>query len=84
MIQHKENMTKNCINLPIQNNEKFTKVEEGLFLAEVENYLYHYPNTKHIDICLHDINGHIRGKRIDITCLNKIAEGCYFPCLFMQ
>ena len=79
MIQHKENMTKNCITLPMKNNEQPDKVEEKLFLAEVENYLHHYPNTKHIDICLHDINGHIRGKRIDITCLNKIAEGCYFP-----
>ena len=36
------------------------------FLKEVDEYLSLYPHTQHIDICLHDLNGHIRGKRIDV------------------
>ena len=48
------------------------------FLKEVDEYLNLYPQTQHIDICLHDLNGHIRGKRIDVKSL-KISHGCYFP-----
>lgn len=39
------------------------------FLKEVDEYLSLYPHTQHIDICLHDLNGHIRGKRIDVKSL---------------
>lgn len=53
--------------------------EKSLFYSEVEEYLKLYPNTQHVDICLHDINGHIRGKRIDINSLKGIAKNCYFP-----
>ncbi|ENW21243.1 MULTISPECIES: glutamine synthetase family protein [Acinetobacter] len=76
MLKNKEKSIK--IEMPF-NTQSLNNVESALFLEEVKNYLCSYPNTKHIDICLHDINGHIRGKRIDISCLNKLADGCYFP-----
>ena len=49
------------------------------FLLEVDQYLNQYPATEHIDICLHDLNGHLRGKRIDIKSLKNLSKGCYFP-----
>jgi len=49
------------------------------FLLEVDQYLKQYPATEHIDICLHDLNGHLRGKRIDIKSLKNLSKGCYFP-----
>ena len=76
MLKNKEKSIK--IEMPF-NTQSLNNVESTLFLEEVKNYLCSYPKTKHIDICLHDINGHIRGKRIDISCLNKLADGCYFP-----
>ena len=54
-------------------------IEDILFSEEIENYLQRYPNTRHVEICLHDLNGHVRGKRIDIVGLKNIAQGCYFP-----
>ncbi|WP_228146132.1 glutamine synthetase family protein [Acinetobacter sp. ANC 4648] len=53
--------------------------DADLFLLEVDQYLNQYPETEHIDICLHDLNGHLRGKRIDIKSLRSLAKGCYFP-----
>lgn len=53
--------------------------QNHLFLKEVERYLECYPDTKHIDIFLYDLNGHLRGKRIDISCLRNLAKGCYLP-----
>ncbi len=52
---------------------------EDLFSSEVNEYLSQYPLTRHIDICLHDLNGHVRGKQIDVQSLKKIYKGCYFP-----
>lgn len=49
------------------------------FLNEVDSYLNTYPNTKHVDIFLYDLNGHLRGKRIDISCLKSLDKGCYLP-----
>lgn len=49
------------------------------FIEEVEAYLKQYPNTQHVDIYLCDLNGHLRGKRIDIGCLRNLTKGCYFP-----
>lgn len=49
-----------------------------LFLKEVDEYLSLYPHTQHIDICLHDLNGHIRGKRIDVKSLKKSIEWMLF------
>lgn len=48
-------------------------------MKEVDEYLSLYPHTQHIDICLHDLNGHIRGKRIDVKSLKNLSNGCYFP-----
>ncbi|MEK5794672.1 glutamine synthetase, partial [Acinetobacter nosocomialis] len=42
-------------------------------------YLEKNPNTQHVDIILHDLNGHIRGKRIDIQTLKQLHKGCYVP-----
>ncbi|KCY38006.1 putative glutamine synthetase, partial [Acinetobacter baumannii 1288284] len=50
-----------------------------LFLKEVDEYLSLYPHTQHMDIYLHDLNGHIRGKRIDVKSLKNLSNGCYFP-----
>lgn len=49
------------------------------FLQEVENYLQRFPETDCVDIFLHDLNGHLRGKRIDVNQLAGLAQGCYFP-----
>ena len=49
------------------------------FEDEVQLYLEKNPNTQHVDIILHDLNGHIRGKRIDIQMLKQLHKGCYFP-----
>ncbi|WP_240632845.1 glutamine synthetase family protein [Dickeya lacustris] len=49
------------------------------FHREVRNYLLRYPETKHIDIYLNDMNGVFRGKRISVDSLLSIADGCYFP-----
>jgi gamma-glutamylputrescine synthase len=54
-------------------------IEDILFLEEIENYLQRYPNTRHVEIFLHDLNGHVRGKRIDIAGLKNIVQGSYFP-----
>lgn len=49
------------------------------FSLEVENYLQRFPATDCVDIFLHDLNGHLRGKRIDVHQLATLAQGCYFP-----
>ena len=74
-IQDKQHSSR--INIPL--DPSTLDLNEILFLEEVENYFTRYPNTKHIDICLHDINGHMRGKRIDVSSLRKLSKGCYFP-----
>ncbi len=52
---------------------------QSFFLKEVDEYLSLYPHTQHMDIYLHDLNGHIRGKRIDVKSLKNLSNGCYFP-----
>lgn len=49
------------------------------FAKEVKNYLERFPETDCVDIFLHDLNGHLRGKRIDVNQLAGLAQGCYFP-----
>lgn len=49
------------------------------FYKETQQYLENYPDTHFIDICLHDLNGHIRGKRIEVNVLHQLQKGCYFP-----
>ena len=58
---------------------EYSSFEEREFLDEVDRYLARYPKTNDIDIFLHDLNGHIRGRRIDINSLKGLAKGCYFP-----
>ena len=76
------------MNMPIQNSSLTRQLPQGLalehadadaFEQEIAQYLGKYPQTEHIDICLHDLNGHIRGKRIELNALKKLAKGCYFP-----
>lgn len=50
-----------------------------LFCQEMKVYLQNYPQTKHIDVYLNDINGTFRGKRISVDDLPSVAKGCYFP-----
>lgn len=63
------------------NEQKFENImlDKGLFLEEVDHYLEKYPNTQHIDIYLYDLNGHLRGKRIDVKCLTQLVKACYLP-----
>ncbi len=49
------------------------------FEQDVKAYLLQYPDTKHVDIYLNDVNGTFRGKRIDVEELASVAKGCYFP-----
>lgn len=49
------------------------------FQNEVRHYLSRYPETRHVDVYLNDINGTIRGKRISADDLYSVAKGCYFP-----
>lgn len=49
------------------------------FSFEVQDYLARYPETKHIDVYLNDINGTMRGKRISVDNLFSLEKGCYFP-----
>jgi len=63
----------NFISKPINPTDKLN------FEDEVQLYLEKNPNTQHVDIILHDLNGHIRGKRIDIQMLKQLHKGCYFP-----
>lgn len=67
--------------LPLVKNKSVTERHpiRTPFLEEVDNYLKQYPKTQHIDIYLCDLNGHLRGKRIDVSCLSGLAKGCYFP-----
>ncbi|TKI05743.1 glutamine synthetase family protein [Martelella alba] len=49
------------------------------FQREIYAYLERYPQTRHVDILLTDLNGCSRGKRIPLASLSKIENGCYFP-----
>jgi gamma-glutamylputrescine synthase len=42
------------------------------FNKEIQQYLEDYPETQFIDICLHDLNGHLRGKRIEVNALHQL------------
>jgi hypothetical protein len=49
------------------------------FSVEVADYLERYPQTKHIDVYLNDINGIMRGKRLSVDSMLSLEKGCYFP-----
>ncbi|MCX5468682.1 glutamine synthetase family protein [Acinetobacter nematophilus] len=74
------------MNMPIQSSTKifpttllFEHQDNNDFYLETQRYLKNYPETRFIDICLHDLNGHIRGKRIEVNALHSLQKGCYFP-----
>ncbi|MBX8462737.1 glutamine synthetase family protein [Enterobacter sp. RIT637] len=68
-----------------------TALNSGLYLEEkpgtllqslsvnVADYLERYPQTKHIDVYLNDINGIMRGKRLSVDSMQSLEKGCYFP-----
>jgi gamma-glutamylputrescine synthase len=47
--------------------------------VEVADYLERYPQTKHVDVYLNDINGIMRGKRLSVESMLNLEKGCYFP-----
>ncbi|WFC84853.1 glutamine synthetase family protein [Enterobacter quasiroggenkampii] len=47
--------------------------------VEVADYLERYPQTKHVDVYLNDINGTMRGKRLSVESMLSLEKGCYFP-----
>ncbi|WP_262696395.1 glutamine synthetase family protein [Kordiimonas aquimaris] len=50
------------------------------FDDEVSQFLARYPDTKYLDVLLPDINGIFRGKKVEISAIEKIAKGqFYFP-----
>ncbi|WP_038908411.1 glutamine synthetase family protein [Dickeya oryzae] len=57
----------------------FPEPVDRCFRDEVETYLKHYPDTEHVDIYLHDLNGCVRGKRLSVRALFTLEQGCYFP-----
>jgi gamma-glutamylputrescine synthase len=48
------------------------------FSVEVADYLERYPQTKHIDVYLNDINGIMRGKRLSVESMLSLEKGCIF------
>ena len=74
------------MNMPIASSTKIFPTallcehqDNNDFYLETQRYLESYPETRFIDICLHDLNGHIRGKRIEVNALHSLYKGCYFP-----
>lgn len=49
------------------------------FEQEVAAYLARYPDTQYVDVLLTDLNGIFRGKRLPVTALDKLENGCFFP-----
>ncbi|WP_273870473.1 glutamine synthetase family protein [Serratia odorifera] len=49
------------------------------FSQEIKDYLQRYPDTELVDIYLNDLNGQFRGKRIAVSALFSLQNGCYFP-----
>lgn len=70
---------KKYLDTAMQKHDVDVHTIKNLFIEEVEAYLKHYPQTQHVDIYLCDLNGHLRGKRIDVGCLKNLSKGCYFP-----
>lgn len=48
--------------------------------AEANNFLQHHPDTEAVDLLISDLNGVIRGKRIETEALHKVAkDGAAMP-----
>lgn len=46
---------------------------------EVADYLERYPQTKHVDVYLNDINGTMRGKRLSVESMLSLEKAVIFP-----
>ena len=67
-----------ALNSGLYLDEKIAAMKQNLS-AEVTDYLARYPQTKHIDVYLNDINGIMRGKRLSVESMLNLEKGCYFP-----
>ncbi len=67
-----------ALNSGLYLEEKLATLKQSLSV-EVADYLERYPQTKHIDVCLNDINGIMRGKRLSVDSMLSLEKGCYFP-----
>ena len=59
-------------------DEKLDALQHNVSV-EMADYLARYPQTKHIDVYLNDINGIMRGKRLSVENMLSLEKGCYFP-----
>ena len=59
-------------------DEKIDALQHNV-AVEVADYLERYPQTKHVDVYLNDINGTMRGKRLSVESMLSLEKGCYFP-----
>ena len=59
-------------------DEKIDALQHNISV-EVADYLERYPQTKHVDVYLNDINGIMRGKRLSVESMLNLEKGCYFP-----
>lgn len=59
-------------------DEKIDALQHNIAM-EVADYLERYPQTKHVDVYLNDINGTMRGKRLSVESMLTLENGCYFP-----
>lgn len=46
--------------------------EEGIDMGEAETFLAEHPEVKYLDVFMYDLNGIIRGKRVDPSLLKKL------------
>ncbi|WP_421510761.1 glutamine synthetase family protein [Enterobacter sp. JS8-1] len=67
-----------ALNSGLYLEEKLATLKQSLSV-EVADYLERYPQTKHIDVCLNDSNGIMRGKRLSVDSMLSLEKGCYFP-----
>ncbi|MCM7333039.1 glutamine synthetase, partial [Enterobacter roggenkampii] len=57
-------------------DEKIDALQHNV-AVEVADYLERYPQTKHVDVYLNDINGTMRGKRLSVESMLSLEKGCY-------
>jgi hypothetical protein len=62
-------------------DEKIDALQHNVSV-EVADYLERYPQTKHVDVYLNDINGIMRGKRLSVESMLSLEKGCYFPSVY--
>lgn len=77
-FHHQKDYLYSVFSNPLCIDEQNNKVLDT-FRLELKDYLYIYPDTRHVDVYLSDINGIMRGKRITVDTIFSLREGCYFP-----